>query len=63
MQIKKANKLREEWGNKPCDHPSLEKEYHNGSATGDYVCKQCGEARWGRMWNKSDKEGSKVNAD
>lgn len=26
MDIKKGQELREEWGDKPCDHPSFEKE-------------------------------------
>ena len=53
MQTKEAEKLRERWRDKPCDHPSLAKEYEMGSATGDYVCTQCGEARWGAAWNRN----------
>lgn len=52
MDIKKGQKLREEWGNKPCNHPSFEKETQGApisglgyveSKTGDYICTQCGE--------------------
>ena len=42
MQAKKASVLREEWGDKPCDHPAMAKEYAEGKRTGDYVCTQCG---------------------
>ena len=42
MQAKKAAVLREEWGDKPCEHPSLAKEYAEGARTGEYVCTQCG---------------------
>jgi hypothetical protein len=44
MQVKEALELRKVWGNKPCEHPTLEKEYELGSATGDYVCKTCGQS-------------------
>lgn len=60
MQMDDARRLCEEWekkGNPPCDHENLEKEYALGSATGDYVCTRCGEAGWGKDWNK--KESSK----
>lgn len=43
MQHLDAKKLREEWGNKPCEHPHLEKEYYLGSDTMDFVCSTCGE--------------------
>jgi len=43
MQSDKAAKLRKEWGNKPCNHPYVLKEYYLGAHTGDYVCTQCGE--------------------
>ena len=42
MQAKKAAALREAWGERPCDHPALAKEYSSGVRTGDYVCTQCG---------------------
>lgn len=43
MDYEKAMKLKENWGNKPCPHPSFQKEYYLSSQTGDYVCVQCGE--------------------
>ena len=52
MQTEDAEDLREKWGNKQCEHPSLEKEYYLGSATGDYICVVCGKAGWGPNWNK-----------
>ena len=44
MQMDKAKKLREAWGDKPCDHPSFSKEYMFGADTGDYVCMKCGKS-------------------
>ena len=44
MQYEKAMKLEEDWGNKPCSHPSFQKEYYLSSQTGDYICTQCGES-------------------
>ena len=42
MQRKKAEELKAAWGDAPCDHPSLSKEYDQGERTGSYVCAQCG---------------------
>lgn len=47
MQLEEATVLRKNWGNKPCEHPSFEKEYHLGASTGDYICTKCGRAFWG----------------
>ncbi len=44
MQRKRAAALRAEWGNRPCDHPTLAKEYDEGVRTGNYLCTQCGAA-------------------
>ncbi|MGI2068624.1 hypothetical protein [Shewanella baltica] len=52
MQLKKAQKISSQNDNMPCDHPNLSKEYHLGSATGDYVCTACGESRFGRNWGR-----------
>ncbi len=52
MQSEEAARRRKEWGDEPCPHPSLEKEYMGGMATGDYVCTTCGETRWGSDWNE-----------
>jgi hypothetical protein len=47
MDFKEAELLAKAWGDKPCNHPHVEKETwinpdgvptHNG----DYVCTQCG---------------------
>lgn len=57
MDIQEAQRLREAWGDRPCNHPSLDKEYDHGAATGDYVCTQCGEARWGSDWNSRNTQG------
>jgi hypothetical protein len=42
MQMDEAGRRVGQWGDKPCDHPSWEKEYHLGSDTGDKVCSRCG---------------------
>lgn len=60
MQLEKAVELREKWGDKPCDHPELDKEYHLGTATGDYACTQCGRSGWGRDWNEKQSESPKI---
>lgn len=54
MQLKNALELKKQWGNKPCDHPQLEKEYFQGAQTGDYVCTTCGASNWGKGWNKKE---------
>lgn len=41
MQSRDLEKLIKEWGDKPCEHPSIEKLYDLGSHDG-YVCSQCG---------------------
>lgn len=50
IQIKEARRLEEGWSGGECDHPTLAKEYDLGAATGDYVCKTCGESGSGRDW-------------
>ncbi|EAQ63729.1 hypothetical protein MED121_03492 [Marinomonas sp. MED121] len=62
MQAKTSNELRLNWGDKPCEHPKLEKEYDRDASTGDYVCTQCGEAAWGKNWDNTNKKENK-NAD
>ena len=47
MRTQRAEELRNEWGNKPCSHPHLEKEYFQGMPTGAFVCTKCGQARSG----------------
>ena len=42
MQMDEAWGRQQQWGNKSCEHPSWEKEYHLGSDTGDKVCSVCG---------------------
>lgn len=44
MQMKEAAALRKSWGDRPCSHPTLDKEYHLGAQTGDVVCTTCGQA-------------------
>ena len=34
MKRKRAEALRQEWGDKPCDHPEFAREYDLGERTG-----------------------------
>jgi len=52
MQMDRAAKLRKEWGDKPCDHLGVEKEYILGGDTGDVVCTQCGETFTRPEWQQ-----------
>lgn len=59
MNIKRAEALRKQWGDKPCSHPSFEVETYPATKetgwlenkTDDYVCTQCGES-----FTKEEKE-------
>jgi hypothetical protein len=42
MEYYAAQKVKESWGSKLCDHPHLEKEYYSGAFLINYVCTQCG---------------------
>lgn len=42
MEYYAALKLKEEWGKKPCDHPSFEKVYFTGAFLINYACIKCG---------------------
>lgn len=42
MQKKRALAIKQEWGDRPCEHPALAREYDLGKRTGAYVCTQCG---------------------
>ena len=42
MKQKRANELREAWGDAPCEHPQLAKVYDLGAHTGSYACIKCG---------------------
>jgi hypothetical protein len=42
MEYLAAQKVKDFWGNKPCDHPHLEKEYYVGAFLVNYVCTRCG---------------------
>jgi hypothetical protein len=47
MRALEAEALRSRWGDKPCSHHQLEKEYSRGWPTGDFVCTLCGQSRSG----------------
>jgi len=42
MEYSAAQEMKEKWGDKPCDHHHLEKEYYVGAFLTNYVCIQCG---------------------
>jgi hypothetical protein len=42
MEFLVAQKLKEEWGDKPCVHVHLEKMYYAGAFLIVYGCRQCG---------------------
>jgi len=42
MEYYTAQKLKDSWGKKQCDHTRLEKEYYSGAFLINYVCTQCG---------------------
>jgi hypothetical protein len=44
MKQKRAQELREAWGDAPCEHPQLAKLYDQGVHTGSFVCTRCGRA-------------------
>ena len=60
MDIKKAEALREAWGDNPCEHPAFEPETIGApisglrylqSKTNDYICVQ-----WGSDYTREEKE-------
>lgn len=42
MKQRRAQELREAWGDAACDHPRLAKLYDLGAHTGSYACVRCG---------------------
>jgi hypothetical protein len=42
MEYYIAQKIKDSWGNKPCDHPRFEKEYYAGAFLINWVCTHCG---------------------
>lgn len=42
MEYYVAQKVKDEWGNKPCEHPHLEREYYGGAFLINWICTQCG---------------------
>ncbi|MED3564189.1 hypothetical protein [Bacillus xiapuensis] len=56
MQFSEGARLRKERKDKDekCLHGTIEKEYYNDMATGDYVCTFCGEQRWTKAGFEQD---------
>jgi hypothetical protein len=42
MEYYVALRVKDAWGDKPCIHPKIEKEYYTGAYLVNYVCVQCG---------------------
>ncbi len=42
MKLKRAEELRQAWGDAPCEHEQLAKLYDQGVRTGNFACAQCG---------------------
>ena len=42
MEYYIAQKVKKAWGDKPCDHPHIEREYYSGAFLTNYICVQCG---------------------
>jgi hypothetical protein len=42
MKQKRAQELRDAWGDAACDHPQLAKLYDLGVPTGSFACTACG---------------------
>jgi hypothetical protein len=42
MEYYIAQKVKDEWGKKSCDHPHIEREYYAGAFLTNYVCVLCG---------------------
>ena len=43
MEYSEAQKVKESWDNKPCNHPHIEKEYYTGAFLTNYICTTCGQ--------------------
>ena len=56
MKLQDALNISKRWGDKPCDHPSIEREISMGFSTGDYVCTQCGREVDEREWSKKNRD-------
>jgi transposase-like protein len=42
MEYYEQQKIREKWGDKPCEHVHLEKLYYTNAFLTVYVCSDCG---------------------
>ena len=59
MQLEESNRLRKQWGDAPCDHPNIEKEYLKSMSTGDEVCTTCGRAIYDMNGNRIEPQKKK----
>jgi hypothetical protein len=53
MQSKQSEELRRKWGDKPCDHPSIDNAF-DLSAHDGYVCVKWGTWRYSKVEFKKE---------
>lgn len=58
LSIEETQRLRDAWGDKPCDHPNITKERGPMGQQTDYACTICGAVAWSRK--DLEKEGEKA---
>lgn len=63
MEYYAAQKLKDSWGEKPCDHPHLEKEYYSGAFLINFVCTRCGKEFTIAAKLEMDVERKKISLD
>lgn len=63
MQAHEVAALQKEWGEKPCTHDRVEKEYYLGTHTGDYVCITCGKEFTSREEVERDRQRQQQHPD
>ncbi|WP_339193973.1 hypothetical protein MKY95_19395 [Paenibacillus sp. FSL P4-0176] len=60
IQMKDSDEFQEKaakaHGDKPCNHSRLLKEYMLGTATGDYICEDCGRMGFGSDWPEKERQ-------
>jgi len=58
LSTEETQKLRDEWGDKPCSHPHIVKERGPMGQHTDYACAICGEVAWSK--SELERQGKEV---
>ena len=58
LSIEETQRLRDAWGDKPCDHPNITKERGPMGQQTDYACTTCGAVAWSRQ--ELEREGEEA---